>query len=254
MLHSSDFKFTPQFYDLQVDWTKRLNKERDFFVKIFKENNINSVLDIGCGTAHHAQLFSDYVDRVVAIDSSEEMIDYAKKNVVKSSKVNLLKGGFEDLDRLVLEKFDLIVCLGNTLPILESRRKVKLALKCTRRKLLEKGIAIFQFLNFEPGVIEKNRFYYPRVIKENDKTCVFIKHFEYGKLKTRVDFLITVMNNKNEVEDFIISSSLLCTLRINLFLKMAKNAGFKKIQLLGTGGVEEFDKKKHISLYALLYK
>ena len=33
---------------------------------------------------------------------------------------------------------------------------------------------------------------------------------------------------------------------------MAKNAGFGKIKLIGAGGSEDFDPKKHISLYALL--
>jgi hypothetical protein len=33
---------------------------------------------------------------------------------------------------------------------------------------------------------------------------------------------------------------------------MAKNLGFKNIELLGTGGKVKFEPKKHISLYALM--
>ena len=53
-------------------------------------------------------------------------------------------------------------------------------------------------------------------------------------------------------DDFFVNSSYLATLKANMFKSMAKNAGFKKIKLIGTGGNEEFDPKKHISLYALL--
>lgn len=249
-----NFEFSPEFYDMQVNWGKRLEKEKFFFEKIFKHKKIKSILDIGCGTAHHAQFFSNYADKVTAIDPSEEMIDYARKNIVKSKNVILKKGGFENLNRLVPEKFDMVVCLGNTFPILGNRRSVKLAIKSIKKKLCDDGLSIIQFLNFEPKVMDENKFYYPKIFTKNNKKYIFIKHFEYGKLKTRVDFLITVLDNKNRVENFMVNSSYLCTLRINIFLKMAENSNFKRIELLGTGGTQKFDKKKHISLYALLYK
>ncbi|MBA7559338.1 class I SAM-dependent methyltransferase [Candidatus Atribacteria bacterium 1244-E10-H5-B2] len=246
-----NFKPGPEFYDLQVDWDKRLKKEKDFFSGIFEKKKIESVLDVGCGTGHHAQLFSGYAKKVIAIDPSGETIDYAKKNVIKSPNVTLIKEGFAGLDKIPYGQFDLITSLGNTLPILGNRREVKQALKKIRKKLSGNGLAIVQFLNFNPGVLEKNRFYNPKVFKKDGKTCIFIKHFEYGKIKTRVDFIITVIY-KNKAEDFFVNSYYLCTLKTNLFLKMAKNSGFKKIELLGPGGKGVFNGKRDISLYALL--
>ncbi|MBC7333529.1 MAG: class I SAM-dependent methyltransferase, partial [Actinobacteria bacterium] len=229
------FELTPELYDLQVDWEKRLEKEKDFFIDVLRKRNVKSVLDIGCGTGHHVQLFSNYVERVVGIDPSEDRLGYARENVIRSSNVELVKGGFEDLDRLFTEQFDLIVSLGNTLPILGNRRKVKLALKSTRRRLVKGGLAIFQFLNFEPKVIEENRFYYPKIFEKDGIKYIFLKHFEYGKLKTRVDFLTILLSEENNISDFFVKTSFLCTLRINLFLKMVKNSGFKNIELFGTG-------------------
>lgn len=252
-MQKKNFEFSPDLYDLQVNWTERLKKEKDFFSRIFKDNKIESVFDIGCGTGHHAEFFSGYTKQVIAIDSSGEMIDYAKKKVVKSPNVTLLKEGFERLEKIPYGKFDLITCLGNTLPILKNRRNVKQALKKTRNKLSPHGVAIIQFLNFNPDLMEKNRFYSPKVFEKDGKTYIVIKHFEYGKIETRVDFIINVIN-KNKSEDFFINSSYLCTLKINLFLKMARNSGFKKIKLLGPGGKEAFDSGKDISLLALLYR
>jgi SAM-dependent methyltransferase len=248
-----NFDFSPELYDLQVNWPERLKKEKDFFSSIFKKNKIESVLDVGCGTGHHAQLFSGYVKKVIAVDPSGETIEYARNNVIKSPNIILLKEGFERLDRIPGGKFGLITSLGNTLPILGNRRKVKQALKTIKNMLTGNGLAIVQFLNFNYNVLEKNRFYTPKIFKKDGKTYIFIKHFEYGKIKTRVDFIITVIY-KNKVEDFYINSSYLCTLKVDLFLKMARNSGFKKIELLGPGGKEVFDSKKHISLYALLYR
>ncbi len=252
-MEKENFKLSPELYDLQVNWDNRIKKEKDFFSCVFKKNKIESVLDVGCGTGHHAQLFSGYVKKVVAIDPSEEAIDYAGKNVIKSPNVTLLKGGFEDLDGIPHDKFDLVTSLGNTLPILGNRRRVKQALKEMRNKLAADGMAIVQFLNFNSNVLKKNRFYTPKVFEKDDRTYIFIKHFEYGKIKTRVDFIITAVC-KNKVEDFFINSSYLCTLKVNLFLRMARNSGFKKIELMGPGGKEVFDGRKHVSLLALLYR
>lgn len=252
-MKNKNFEFSPDLYDLQVKWTERLKKEKDFFSYIFKNNKIESMLDIGCGTGHHAEFFSGYAKKVIAIDPSGEAIDYAKKNIIKSPNIIMLKEGFEGLEKLPFGEFDLITSLGNTLPILKNRRNVKQALKKIRKKLAPHGFAIMQFLNFNSAVLEKNRFYDPRIFEKDEKTYILIKHFEYGKIKTRADFIITVIN-KNKPEDFFINSSYLCTLKINLFLKMARNSGFRKIELMGPGGKKVFDSTKDISLFALLYR
>jgi len=253
MKNNSNFEYSPELYDLQVNWSARLSKEKDFFVKLVKENNIKSVLDVGCGTGHHAQMLSEFVDEVVGVDPSEEMIEYAGRNIVSSDNVKLLIGSFTNIGTVVKKKFDLIICLGNTLAILGNRRKVKVALKNTKKTLVKGGLAVFQFLNFEPKMMESNRFYEPKIFKKDDKKYIFMKHFEYSKVKTRADFLIIQLDKNDNLDNFFKHSSHLCTLRKNIFLKMAYNAGFKKIKLLGTGGKEEFDKNKHVSLYALLF-
>lgn len=248
-----NFILSPEFYDLQVNWKERLKKEKDFFLKLFKEGSVKSVLDVGCGTGHHAQLFSEYVDKVVAADPSEENIGYAKRKIIKSANVTLINEGFEGLDKIPPGDFNLITTLGNTLPILGSRRKIKQALKKMKKKLAKNGLAVAQFLNFNSRIMEKNRFYPPKVFQKDGKTYILIKHFEYGKTKTRVDFITTVLS-ENQVEDFNVNSTYLCTLKASIFLKMAKNSGFSRIELLGPGGRTTFNPKIDISLFALMYR
>ncbi len=248
-----NFILSPEFYDLQVNWKERLKKEKDFFLKLFKEGSVKSVLDVGCGTGHHAQLFSEYADKVIAIDPSKESIDYAEKNIIKSDNVTLINEGFEGLDKIPSGNFNLITTLGNTLPILGDRGKIKQALKKMKKKLAKNGLAVAQFLNFNSRVMEKNRFYPPKVFQKDGKTYILIKHFEYGKIKTRVDFMITVLS-ENQLEEFNVNSSYLCTLKVNLFLKMAKNSGFSKTELLGPGGKAIFNPRKDISLYAVMHR
>ncbi|MCL5771884.1 MAG: class I SAM-dependent methyltransferase [Actinobacteria bacterium] len=247
-----NFKFSPDLYDEQVNWENRFKVEKDFFYQLFKSNDVKKVLDIGCGTGRHAQLFSSFVDEVYAMDPSHEMINYAKEKVITSENIKLMYGGFNELSKIKENNFDAITCLGNTLPVLETRKKVKNALKITRKKLKKGGIAVFQFINFEKDMIEKNRYYQPKVLHKENKTFIFNRHFEYDKLKTRVDFIVTILNYKNEIETFDVDTTMMCTLKTRIFNKMALNSGFKKIKYFGNNTNEIFNKTKHISLFALL--
>lgn len=248
----SNFKFSPDLYDGQVNWENRFLAEKAFFYGIFKSKTAKKILDIGCGPGRHAQLFSSFVDEVYAMDPSQDMIDYAKEKVITSENVKLITGGFSELANITEGDFDVITCLGNTLPILETRKKVKNALKITRKKLKKGGIAIFQFINFEKEMIEKNRYYEPKILHKESRTYIFNRHFEYDKLKTRVDFISTVLNDKNDIEAFNIDTTMMCTLKIRIFKKMVLNSGFKKNDYFGNNTKESFDKNRHVSLFAIL--
>ncbi|MGM0367449.1 MAG: class I SAM-dependent methyltransferase [Actinomycetota bacterium] len=253
-MDNKNFRVDPVIYDLQVNWKARLQKEKNLFLGLVREKKIKRMLDIGCGTGHHVEFLSRYIPELVGMDPLGENIKYAEEKIVKSSKVKLINAGFEDLNNLDIGKFDLIISVGNTLPLLKTRRKVKLALKHMKKKLNAGGVAVLQFLNFNKKIVESNNYYRPKSIEYNGRRYISLKHFEYQRIKTKFDFLFIVLNMDGEVIDFFKNTSYLCTLRKNLFLKMAKNAGYKEISLLGPGGQGEFDEKKHVSLTALLHK
>lgn len=254
MASKKNFEYSPDLYDLQINWDFRLSKEKIFFDKIINNKKLKKILDIGCGTGHHAQLFSGMAESVTAMDPSAEMIEYAGKNIVKSGNVKLIAGGFEKIDTLFPQAFDMVTCIGNTIVLLENRKNVKHALKNVRKILAPGGFAVFQFLNFEPKIIDKNRYYQPKIVLKDGDKYIFMKHFEYGKVKTRAEFIITHLNSKDDIENFSVNTSFFCTLRKKLFLKMAHNSGFKKVVLYGADGKEEFNKNRDISLYAVLYR
>lgn len=249
-----NFRFTAELYDGQVNWENRFKQEKSLYEQIFSENIVKTVLDVGCGTGRHAELFASLGLKVFAIDPSQEMIDFAISHVVKSPDVVVARGSFKDIKNLNFEGTDAITCLGNTISLLETRKNVKAALKTTYKSLAKKGIAVFQFINFEKKVMEKNRYYAPKILLKNSKKYIFHRHFEYGKIKTKTDFLVTILNEKDEIEFFEANQSLMCTLKKRIFLKMAQNCGFKKIDFYGPDGKTPFDKDKHTNLFVILKK
>ena len=250
----NNFKYNAQLYDLQIDWEARLAREMELLLHIINKYRVNSILDIGCGTGHHLQALSGYVDKLVGLDPLKDTIEYAQNKVVTAKNVTLKVAGFEDLGHMDLPEFDLVMSLGNTLTLPGTRRKVKQALKHCRKKLSKEGAALFQFLNFNRSIIEKNSYYRPKVVRWEGKQYLFLKHFNYGRIKTKADFIIAGIGDGDKVEHFEINSSLMCTLKRSLFISMAKNAGYSDIELRGPSGKEGFNYQKDISLYALLNK
>ncbi|MBN1298703.1 MAG: class I SAM-dependent methyltransferase, partial [Actinobacteria bacterium] len=104
-----NFDYSPQLYDKQVDWLARISRERYLFEKIITGKKVKKILDIGCGTGHHVQLFAEILESnakqniiekqdiiVIGADPSEETVKFAAEKVVTSKAARLIVGGFEN--------------------------------------------------------------------------------------------------------------------------------------------------------------
>jgi len=87
--------------------------ENDFIISELKTKNFKSLLDIGCGNGQRTILFSKYVKgKLLGIDYSDEMIDFAKFILSKEKKSVKNKVSFEARDIQNFHnktKFDVIV-------------------------------------------------------------------------------------------------------------------------------------------------
>lgn len=73
-------KFYCSIYDsLMLDKTKNTYEIKEI-IYTTKMNKSSKILDIGCGTGHHVNMFSKRGYNAIGIDSSIEMIKQAKKN------------------------------------------------------------------------------------------------------------------------------------------------------------------------------
>lgn len=68
------------------------------------------VADLGCGTGNAAEHLGPYVERVVAIDQSEEMLEAAKKRLADAGNIEYRVGTLEAIP-LADESVDAVTCL-----------------------------------------------------------------------------------------------------------------------------------------------
>ena len=74
----SGFKPDPAAYDAMIDWKRRLERETPFYRQLFERINIQSVLDVACGTGRHAEMFHTWGLSVEGGDVSPQMLDFCR--------------------------------------------------------------------------------------------------------------------------------------------------------------------------------
>ena len=134
-----------------------IHKDKDYITEcelILKNSNSkNSLLDIGCGTANHSIILSKYFNKVVGIDLSEEMIDEAKRKILKFNIDNLFlnKSSLKDENN----KFDTVISMFNVVNHIHSLSELIEFFSNVSLKLKEDGVFIFDCWNGTACRIEK---------------------------------------------------------------------------------------------------
>jgi len=109
-----------------------------------------SVLDAGCASGLTSALFARQGIRTVGLDRAAGMITMAREKYSGSDlPLTFRRGDFEKLPRSMDGRFDLVVCLANSISGLTSRRDLQTAFINFRRVLKPGGRLVVQALNYE---------------------------------------------------------------------------------------------------------
>ncbi|HMQ70256.1 MAG TPA: class I SAM-dependent methyltransferase [Ignavibacteria bacterium] len=105
--------------------------------KYFKKSDLNSVLELGCGTGENLKAFQKKYD-ITGIDISSEMIMIAKKKLPRADL------SVEDIRKYEFDrKFDLILCLYDTINHITLFSDWKKIFKNTSEHLNANGLFVF---------------------------------------------------------------------------------------------------------------
>ncbi len=147
-----------QSYDVMVSWEERLQREEPFFRSLFQPDGARRVLDVGCATGGHVLRFAEMGLEAVGADPSAEMIRLAEERSAGRPGVRFVQAGFGDLRDRVGDGFDVVTCLGNTLPHVLTREGLDTALRDIAAVLSPGGTLAIQQLNYDRILRERRRF------------------------------------------------------------------------------------------------
>jgi len=133
-------------YDAMINWPRRLARESPFYRKWLADCNAKRVLDVACGTGHHAMMFHDWSLSVEAADASAAMIAHCRSAYGIENAPHWIQRSFIESTTLP-NHFDAVVCVGNSLALADSEKTIRLACKAMLEALRVGGICILHLLN-----------------------------------------------------------------------------------------------------------
>lgn len=228
-------------YYASVNNKNRLEHELPDLIKLFKENSVKSIIDIGCGTGDHSMELARHGFSAVGIERSKGMIaecNRKKQSISQDAKgrVNFYLGSLENTIPSLKGKFDAAILMGNTLP--HNPHRYQNVIKNTAEVLTEKGIMVFQITNFEKVLKANKRFLsfnFANLKDEPKKEYAFLEFYDEPNerdstiLKT---FAILTGDRKRWKSAGVRNTLMAYIIKENIKKTLEKN-GFSKVSFFG---------------------
>jgi SAM-dependent methyltransferase len=131
-------------YEAMIDWPKRLAHERAFYRRLVERIGAKTLVDVACGTGHHAAMFHSWGLEVEAADISPGMIERGQRVFGQPPGLRWSVRGFE---QPIDGSFDMAICVGNSLALAPDRASVGQAVAQMFHATRPRGLAIFHVLN-----------------------------------------------------------------------------------------------------------
>lgn len=181
------------------------------------------ILDIGAGTGNLALALAEAGFEMTASEPDRAMMEKMKvKSRSKSLSLSIHQKSMEQLTEFK-EQFDGIICVGNTLPHLQTNESIEHFVHDCHMKLNEGGKLILQTVSYE-HVLSAEDFSFPVIEKEG---FTFTRH--YTVTKNKVLFTSKLTADGKTIENTIP----LTPITSKELIPMMKEAGFKQMDVFG---------------------
>jgi sarcosine/dimethylglycine N-methyltransferase len=175
-------------WDELIDWERRSQSEGDFFIRLLKERGAHKVLDAATGTGYHSVQLLRHGFEVVSADGAPEMLARAFDNAREHGLIlKTVHADWRWLNRDVHEKFDAVICLGNSFTHLHAERDRRKALAEFYAVLRHDGVLILDQRNYDAimdqGYSSKHTYYYC-----GDQVSVYPEYVDEGLARFKYCF------------------------------------------------------------------
>lgn len=238
-------------YDRFVNWEARLAAElpfvRTFLTALEKETRERPcILDAACGSGMHAIALAAEGYNASGADFSPGMIAKARENALQAGAHMSFKAApFGSLAEAFRHEspfpFDLIMCLGNSLPHLLSSAHIHSALLDLAACLRPGGCLILQNRNFDAIMDRKERWIAPQSRQVGDGEWIFLRFYDFDP-DGLITFNIVRLHriNKDGWQQKV-STTRLYPLKEAEMLNLLQESGFTRVERFGLMADEPFD-------------
>jgi SAM-dependent methyltransferase len=170
-------------YDRFVNWPDRLAFELPFIYQQIQATMQGALqgrlLDAACGTGRHAIELARQGYAVAGADLSPGMVQQAQANAAAAGvAVDFRVAGFGAL-RQSFSGYDVLLCLGNSLPHVAGPAELAAALADFAACLRPGGCLILQNRNFDAVLARRERWMPPQSHREGPAEWLFLRFYDF---------------------------------------------------------------------------
>ena len=226
----SSFDKVALAYDDAIDWEARLAREMPFIISRLGNLKGKRVLDLACGTGRHAVALALEGAEVVGIDNSEVMIARAKEHAVTNDvSPKFILGEMTELHSITVDQYDLIICLGNSLALLDNLNGLEMVLSSVYNSLNDGGLFVAQALNFEEIHRTGFRFFPQKGGKmDTGEDIVFSRFFEHTDPPHSSTLVMSAQMKVKGKWTSLVSTQKVLNLNSDLLKRYLVQAGFQE--------------------------
>jgi len=137
-------------YDAVIDAESRSAAINAFADRLTTEGGDMAAVDVACGTGAYALTLAGRGARVVGADISEAMLERARANGERQGlAVRWVRSAMQELALHVDGPFDVVLCMGNSLPHLLTDTDLRTTLAGFRQIVAASGRVLVHLLNYE---------------------------------------------------------------------------------------------------------
>lgn len=243
-----------QEYDHFVNWPNRLAFELPFILQQIKyvfDIPVESVriLDTATGTGMHAIALAEEGFIVSGVDISEGMIAAARQNASSANvNVSFTTAAFGDIAGKTRagsdyreSLFDVLLCLGNSLPHVDGHTGLVEALQDFAACLQPGGLLILQNRNFDSVLAKKERWMEPQSHKNETGETLYVRFYDFlpeGLIQFNI---LTLKQSPDGQWNQSVMETRLFPITSDIILLALEKTGFTQVCLFGGLADSPFD-------------
>jgi len=241
----SSFDDISLVYDNTIDWESRLKREMPFILSLIENVESPSVLDIACGSGRHSIALASHGAEVIGIDYSKSMLQAAERHAAAVDVTpKFILADMEEIKDVVEGPFDLIICLGNSLALLNDIDTLKQVMKDIFHLLKDGGSFVAQVLNFEEIHWTGFRNFPTKVGKlSNGEEITFGRMFEHTDYPFSSTLVMSAFKKHNDEWISEVSTQKVLNLKHDQMIAIFKETGFSNVEIFPGYEKGPFDKK-----------
>lgn len=179
------------YYDRMIRWEKRLALERPLFEALWQRYNTRSLLDAACGSGAHLALFIEQGLTAAGSDASPGMLELSRLRFAQNAPP-LVHAAWSELPEKFSDRFDAVLCLGNSLPYVTDRVELTRSLEGLWSRVAPGGFLLLQYKNFEALRARGERFLpLSSHLAPSGAETVAVRQYDW--LEGAVDFLAIIL-------------------------------------------------------------